>query len=57
MNDKANMRSELDGNTPNREISTRPNGDQPESVMQSLVALNTWLLAFENRTDGAEQRA
>jgi len=51
------MRSELDGNNPKRQIAAPPDGEQPESVMQSLVALNTWLLAFENRTDGADQRA
>ncbi len=28
----------------------------PESVLSSLLALNAWLLAFENRPERADQR-
>ena len=52
MHDMTNMRSEQNGQTTGRELSTPAEGAQPESVMPSLVALNTWLLAFEDRADG-----
>lgn len=57
MNDKTNMRSEPNSKTPNQEFVPMPEGVQPESVMTSLLALNNWLMAFEDRTDGAERRS
>ena len=56
MNDKKSMRSEPNGNASHQELSTPPESGQPESVLTSLLALNNWLLAFENRTDGADRR-
>jgi hypothetical protein len=57
MNDKTTMRSEQNGNITNREFSSPSEGAPPESVMPSLVALNTWLLTWEERTEGGEQSA
>ena len=57
MNDKKSMRSEPNSKTPQQELSAPPEGGQPESVMTSLLALNHWLLAFENRTDSADRRS
>jgi len=57
MNDKENMRSEPDGNTTKRELSNPAEGTPPESLMPSLVALNKWLLAWEDRPEGADRRA
>ncbi|MEI9977203.1 MAG: hypothetical protein WDO73_37195 [Ignavibacteriota bacterium] len=56
MNDKTNMQSESSGEITNREFYRPVGGDQPESVMLSLLALNSWLLAFEDRPDRADQR-
>ena len=56
MNDKTNMRSEPNSKTPNQEFFPTPEGGQLESVMTSLLALNNWLLAFEDRTDGVDRR-
>jgi len=55
MNGMTNMRSEQNGQTTGRELSTPPDGAQPESVMPSLVALNTWLLAYEDRAEGGRE--
>jgi len=46
------MRSEQNSETTNRALSTPPDGGAPESVLPSLMALNTWLLAFEDRPEG-----
>jgi hypothetical protein len=50
------MRSEQNGNITNREFSSPSEGAPPESVMPSLVALNAWLLTWEERADGGELR-
>jgi hypothetical protein len=57
MNDKTDMRSESNSQIPNQEYFSAPEGNQPESVMTSLLALNNWLLAFEDRTEGADRRS
>ena len=57
MNDKTNMRRDPNSKTTNQEFLPTPEGDQPDSVMTSLLALNHWLLAFENRTDSADRRS
>ena len=57
MNDKTNMRSEANSKIPKEECLPTPEAGQPESVMTSLLALNHWLMTFEDRTDGAERRS
>jgi hypothetical protein len=56
MNDKTSMRSEPNGELTNLELSMTPEYDNPESLLPSLIALNTWLLTFEDRPDRADQR-
>ena len=56
MNDMKNMRNELNGRTTDGELSPASDGNQPESLMPSLMALNTWLLAFEQRSDAPDPR-
>jgi hypothetical protein len=51
------MQSEPDPKPEDRRPSTPPEGTSAESVMASLVALNKWLIKWDDRPDAADPPA